>query len=140
MSKLDDYYCQGITYISDNSDIIKGYTYIELGQNRGFNPVCFSNDDLEFIRKYEYIMERLKEDNKILIEHHTMYIGKEMGEGPYLESKVFTSECDSSNLYLKEMFKELDDKLKKRQQSQKRLIRLGAGPLNYVENKTNINN
>lgn len=71
------------------------------------------------------LSEKLMEGKTIYIDSYSCYLGKEKTEGPYCEQKVFCSEYESHNCQVPELLLSINNKIKDKKRSPKKLIKIG---------------
>lgn len=122
MINLQDYFSAGSTIISYNNGL-SGCILIEF--DRAVVPIVTYEEELKFIYSYPNVMEKLKNGAKIYLNKTDGYLGREEFSEPYAEQQEFVSEYESSNVTLSDLIGGLDDKIKRHESKEKRLLKIG---------------
>ena len=120
--KLNNYlYNSSITISLDDEGKLVGFLLIQ--EDNGYKPIILSDDKLQFIKKYNNVMNKLN-NNVIYINDGYIYLGNSYREGPYGEKEIFLSNVDATSIDFEGLIQNLEYKIDRNIYNNKKLLKI----------------
>jgi hypothetical protein len=117
-----------VTYISYNEE--EGYQVTVLLETKN-GLVPYEIKKVNFIDSYPLLAKKIKEGKILYLDSYNGYIGNEQTEGPHCEEQVFISEYEGNNSNFNELLVTMENNIKNKKTTPKKLIKVGPKYINY---------